>query len=124
MDSGTKTMSRPVRDARSPLAGAGPLIDVHAHFYHDACGRADWEARNRSRLRAGERMGITVHVASILGSWGHTSPTYFPSPADVTRGNDAMLALARREAHRVRAYVVVNPNDAEHALEEIARCAD
>jgi uncharacterized protein len=111
-------------DGRKPLAGTTPLVDVHAHFYHPGCGREDWAVRNGSRLRAGERMGITVHVASILGSWGHTSPTYFPSPADVSAGNDAMLAIAQREERRVRAYVVVNPNDSTHALEEISRCVE
>src|SRR5260370_22306826 len=50
--------------------------DVHAHFYHDRTPRADWRERNASRLRAGEKIGITHHVASILGSWRseeHTS---------------------------------------------------
>ena len=69
------------------------LVDVHAHFYHPAGTRADWAERNASRLRAGEKIGITWHVASILGSWGRTSPTYFPSPADVSAGNDALLRL-------------------------------
>lgn len=106
------------------LAGEGPLVDVHAHFYHAGCGRADWVERNEARLRAGERIGISVHVASILGSWGHRSPTYFPSPSDVSVANDAMLDLQRRYPERVRAYVVVNPNDVVHAREEIARCAE
>ena len=105
-----------------PLAGREPLIEVHAHFYHARCGRKDWRERNASRLRAGERIGITVHVASILGTWGHTSPIYFPSPHDVTLGNDEMLALQRLEGDRVRSYVTVNPNDGEHALGEIERC--
>ena len=99
------------------------LIDVHAHFLHPACGRADWEARNASRLRAGERMGITVHVASILGSWGHTSPTYFPSPADVRAGNDALLVLQRVHPGVVHGYACVNPNFTTHAVAEIDRCA-
>ena len=107
----------------APLAGRGPLIDVHAHFHHAGGGRSDWEAVNDSRLRAGDRIGISCHVASILGTWGHRSPTYFPSPADVTLGNDEMLALQRREASRVRSYVTVNPNDAAHALSEIDRGA-
>src|SRR5438874_644607 len=72
------------------------LIDVHAHFYHDRSPRADWRERNASRLAAGDKIGITIHVASILGSWGGTSPTYFPSPADLPHGNDALLALARQ----------------------------
>ncbi|HKS04686.1 MAG TPA: amidohydrolase family protein [Gemmatimonadaceae bacterium] len=98
------------------------LIDCHAHFLHAKCGRADWEAVNAARFRAGETMGIACHVASILGTWGFTSPTYFPSPPDVTLGNDAMLDLCAREGDRVRMMVTVNPNHTEHALHEIERC--
>ncbi|MBA3258042.1 MAG: amidohydrolase [Gemmatimonadales bacterium] len=100
------------------------LIDVHAHFLHDRTPRADWRERNASRLRAGERVGITFHVASILGSWGHTSPTYFPSPADCRYGNDRMLDLQREHAGRIRGYVAVNPNYTDDALSEIRRCLD
>ncbi|NUS97456.1 MAG: amidohydrolase family protein [Gemmatimonadaceae bacterium] len=107
--------------ARATLAGPEPLIDVHAHFLHALTGREDWEAPNAARLRAGDRIGITVHVASTLGSWGFTSPTYFPSPRDVSVGNDAMLDLAEREGGRVKIYVAVNPNDTKHALAEIER---
>jgi predicted TIM-barrel fold metal-dependent hydrolase len=107
-----------------PQAGPGPLVDVHAHFMHPACGRADWAAVNAARLRAGERIGITVHIASILGTWGFRSPTYFPSPTDVTLANDAMLALQARHPDRIRSYVVVNPNHTAHAREEIARCVE
>ena len=106
-----------------PLAGPEPLIDAHAHFYHAGAGRADSDAVNAARFRAGERIGITYHVASILGSYGFSSPTYFPSPADVTRGNDAMLAICAAEPDRVRMYVTVNPNYTDHALAEIDRCA-
>jgi predicted TIM-barrel fold metal-dependent hydrolase len=98
------------------------LIDVHAHFYHDRAPRADWRDRNASRLAAGEMIGITVHVASVLGSWGRTSPIYFPSPADVTYGNDALLALQREHPDRIRGYACVNPNFTEHARAEVARC--
>src|SRR5437870_5615950 len=86
------------------------LIDVHAHFYHDRTPRADWRERNASRLRAGERMGDTIHVASVLGTWGRTSPVYFPSPPDLQYGNDALLALERAHPDRIRGYVTVNPN--------------
>ena len=98
------------------------LIDVHAHFYHDRTPRADWRERNASRLRAGERMGIDVHVASVLGSWGLTSPVYFPSPDDLTYGNDALLALRDAHPDRIRGYVCVNPNYPAHAEAEIRRC--
>src|SRR5690242_3434755 len=82
-------------DVRAPAYLNRVLIDVHAHFLHDRTPRADWRERNASRLRAGERVGITIHVASILGSWGLTSPIYFSSPSDTTDGNDRMLALQR-----------------------------
>jgi predicted TIM-barrel fold metal-dependent hydrolase len=98
------------------------LIDVHAHFYQPAGARADWAERNASRLRAGEQVGITRHVASILGTWGRTSPTYFPSPDDVTSGNDALLALMGAHPDRITGYACVNPNYTDHALAEIARC--
>jgi predicted TIM-barrel fold metal-dependent hydrolase len=100
-----------------------PLIDAHAHFYHAGAGRADWADVNAARFRAGERIGITYHVASVLGSYGFSSPTYFPSPADVSRGNDAMLEICDREPDRVRMFVTVNPNYTGHAFGEIERCA-
>lgn len=98
------------------------LIDVHAHFHHPAGARADWAERNDSRFRAGGRIGITCHVASILGSWGRTSPTYFPSPNDVSLGNDALLEIERQHPGLVRGYACVNPNYTDHALAEIERC--
>ena len=98
-----------------------PLVDAHAHFYHAESGRADWERINAARMRAGEAMGVTYHVVSVLGSYGHTSPTYFPSPPDVSRGNDVMRAMADADRDRVRWYVTVNPNHTAHALDEIAR---
>jgi predicted TIM-barrel fold metal-dependent hydrolase len=98
------------------------LIDVHAHFYHPAGPRADWAERNASRLKAGERIGITCHIASILGSWGRRSPTYFPSPPDVSAGNETLLALQRGLPDLIRGYVCVNPNYTSHALAEIERC--
>jgi len=98
------------------------LIDVHAHFHHPAGSRIDWVERNESRLRAGRKIGITCHIASILGSWGRTSPTYFPSPEDVRVGNNALLALGTTHGPLIRGYACVNPNFTEHALEEIERC--
>src|SRR5947207_6606603 len=54
-------------------SNSGMLIDVHAHFYHAGAPRSDWHERNASRLAAGRKIGVTIHVASILGSWGRTS---------------------------------------------------
>jgi uncharacterized protein len=101
-----------------------PLIDAHAHFLHARCGRSDWAEVNAARFRAGERMGITSHIASVLGSYGFSSPTYFPSPDDVTVGNDAMLELCAQHGDRVRMMVTVNPNYTGHALQEIDRCVE
>ena len=107
--------------AGGPLAGPEPLIDAHAHFLHDLGPRAEWAAVNAARLRAGERIGITWHVSSVLGSWGRTSPTYFASPADVVSGNDAQYAVVDAHPARVRAWVHVNPNHTAHAIAEIGR---
>lgn len=104
----------------APLGGPEPLIDPHAHFHTPWTNRGDWQRYNQSRLQAGHRMGVRCHVASILGSWGHTSPTYFASPEDQTRANAAMLALAAHHAPYVKAFVAVNPNFRQHALDEIA----
>ena len=98
------------------------LIDVHAHFHHARGRRSDWEARNASRLNAGAKIGITAHVASILGTWGRSSPTYFPSPSDVVVGNDALLNLIRRQPGLIYGYACVNPNYTSQAIAEIDRC--
>jgi predicted TIM-barrel fold metal-dependent hydrolase len=97
------------------------LIDVQAHFHSDRSPRSDWQALNARRLAAGVRIGITAHVASILGSWGARSPVYFPSTDDVEHANDAMLALTGAHPGLVFGYCFVNPNDTEHALTEIER---
>ena len=115
-------MTHADRRAPAPLAGREPLVDAHAHFLHAGTGRSDWADINDARFRAGDRIGITYHVASVLGSYGYNSPTYFPSPEDVTAGNDAMLEIAEFESSRVRMMVTVNPNYTDHALTEIARC--
>jgi uncharacterized protein len=98
------------------------LIDVHAHFYQEGSGRADGAERNASRMRAGEQVGITRHVASILGSWGRRSPTYFPSAEDVVTGNSSLLDMIALHPDRIRGYACVNPNYTEHAVAEIDRC--
>ena len=98
---------------------SGPLIDVHAHFYHEGSGRTEWRRVNDARMRAGAMMGITYHVVSVLGSYGHTSPTYFPSPDDASRGNVVMRQLADADPEHIRWYVTVNPNHTAHALTEI-----
>src|SRR5258706_4932164 len=86
------------------------LVDVHAHFYHQRTPRADWRERNESRITAGARIGISVHVASILGSFGLTSPTYFPSPRDVTGGDDNLPALQGEHPDRSRGLLCVDSN--------------
>jgi len=98
-----------------------PLIDVHAHFYTPFTNRVDWQTYNNARLVAGEQMGVQCHVASVLGSWGHTSPTYFASPADQSRGNEWMFDFADANHPRVRAFTAVNPNYAQHAIAEIEK---
>jgi len=98
------------------------LIDVHAHFHHPGGSRTDWAERNASRLAAGRKIGITWHVASILGTWGRMSPVYFPSVPDATAGNSALLALQGDHPSEIRGYACVNPNYTDQALAEIERC--
>jgi predicted TIM-barrel fold metal-dependent hydrolase len=95
------------------------LVDIHAHFFHDRSGRNHWRELNASRLRAGERIGIHWHLASGLGSWGHTSPTYFPSPPDLTYANAHLRGLAAEHPGRIRGLVTVNPNFTAHAIAEL-----
>lgn len=107
------------------LAGAAPLVDVHAHFHTPLSGRSDWHAYNASRLEAGERIGVTAHVASVLGSWGHRSPTYFSSPDDLAVANRWMYDFAASDRadsarSRVHAYVALNPNYTEHVERALA----
>ena len=97
----------------APLSGRGPLIDVHAHFYYEGCGRPNWRALNASRLAAGDRIGVTWHVGSILGSWGASSPTYFQSPADTVAGNDEFWPVFENHLD-----AMVNP---DYTDEEIRR---
>ncbi|HEX9727375.1 MAG TPA: amidohydrolase family protein [Gemmatimonadales bacterium] len=100
------------------------LIDVHAHFYTERSPRADWREVNRRRIEAGARIGITTHVASILGTWGARSPTYFPSRDDVEYANEALLEIMREYPGVVAGYCVVNPNFPEHAREQLERRID
>ncbi|MFQ6045827.1 MAG: amidohydrolase family protein [Gemmatimonadales bacterium] len=96
------------------------LIDVHGHFHTERSGRADWQVLNERRLATCERVGVTGIVASVLGSYGARSPTYFPSVDDVEHANSWMADFAR--SHRgVRGYCLVNPNYTEHAVKEIER---
>lgn len=115
-------MPSPMAAGEARLGGPWPLIDVHAHFFQPEGARADAPELNASRLAAGERIGISWHVASVLGSWGRRSPTYFQSPDDTVPGNDFALAMQREHPDRVRTYVAVNPNDADFAVGEIDRC--
>lgn len=105
----------------SPLGGGAPLIDVHAHFHGPRSSHVNPNDYNRSRISAGRRIGVRCHVASVLGTWGRTSPTYFPSPDDVTAANNWMVKLAQSSQGEVCAFIAVNPNHPAHALQEIQR---
>ena len=113
-----------IRLARHPgpaFPSCSVLIDVHAHFLHELTPRKDWRERNASRLSAGERVGISWHVASVLGTWGLRSPIYFPSAEDVTLANEVQRRIEAEHPDRVRGYVLVNPNYTAHAIGEIDR---
>lgn len=94
------------------------LIDVHVHFFSERSSRPDWQEYNSRRLEYGSRMGIDVHVASILGSWGRNSPTYFPSVEDLRHANEKMLEIQRAHPEKVFGYCLLNPNYPEVSLKE------
>ncbi len=100
------------------------IVDAHAHFFTERSGRSDWRDMNHKRLAAGDKMGVSVHIASILGSWGFRSPTYFPSQDDLTHANDALVSLIDAHAGKIAGYCAVNPNFPNHALDEMARRID
>lgn len=100
------------------------MIDAHAHFFTERAGRSDWQEINARRLDAGRKMGVSVHVASILGTWGFTSPTYFPSQEDLTHANDRLVSLMQEHPGEIAGYCAVNPNYAKHAMDEITRRMD
>ena len=98
-----------------------PLIDAHAHFYHAGAGRADWAECNAARFRAGERIGVTYHVASCSAVTAFRRRP-ISRRRRRHRGNDVMLDICDNEPDRVRMFVTVNPNHTDHALAEIERC--
>lgn len=124
-DTSSETWEFPTPHARASesvaLGGAEPLIDVHAHFHAPVTSHVRPTSYNKSRISAGRRIGIRSHVASVLGTWGLNSPTYFSSPDDLTLANEWMLNFAKRSSGEVRAYVAVNPNHQSHSIAEITR---
>ena len=94
------------------------LIDVHAHFYTERSARPDWGERNASRPAAGERVGTNDSRDLILGTWGRTSPTYFPSPPPQPRERRVARARAGTSSPNW-GYIAVNPNFAAHAEREV-----
>ena len=105
------------RAATRRSTGTEPLIDAHAHFYHAGTGRADWADVNAARFRAGERIGITYHVASVLGTTASRRRRTFRRRTTSTRGNDVDARDLRDASRdRVRMFVTVNPNYTDHAL--------
>ena len=100
-----KPRSDAARDAGAPLAGREPLIDAHAHFLlrrHAGAPIGRTSTTRASAPASASASRITSRRSSAR--YGFSSPTYFPSPDDVTRGNDAMLAICRARA-RARAHV-------------------
>jgi len=70
-----------------------------------------------SRLSAGARIGISVHVASILGSFRATLFAHLLSLAARCHSRERCIACPATRAYpdRIRGYVCVNPNYGAHA---------
>ena len=57
--------------------GGDPLIDVHAHFYHAASGRGDWERVNAARMRAGaDSLSRTIITLQGNGDYAGVGALY------------------------------------------------
>jgi len=80
--------------------------------------------RNAAACRAGEP-DRHYHARRFRPrQLGHTSPTYFPSPARSPVWQRRVARPAAPAPRRIRGYVTVNPNYPSEALAEINRCLD
>ena len=95
------------------------LIDVHAHLYLIE-GR---EEEDRWRLEFSKKYGISAIIASVLGSWGKRTPTYFPDPEDFISGNKRLWKFinTHKNSPKVYGYVAVNQVFTRESIEEIER---
>jgi len=68
-------------------------------------------------IRFADRMGIERLCVYMGMKWSHD-----PSPEDMRRQNDEVLAALEKWHHRAFGFVYLNPNHVEESLKELDRC--
>src|SRR3954463_15937876 len=92
------------------------IWDVHCHLANPLTGRTP-EERLARLLEVADRVGIARLCVYMGMKW-----SYDPSPADVRKQNDEVLAAIRRYPERAFGFVYVNPKHQRESLDEINRC--
>ena len=91
------------------------IWDVHCHLA-GVPGRTPDE-RMAQLIAFADRMGIERICVFMGMNW-----SYDPSPDDMRRQNDDVLAALERWHHRAFGFVYLNPNHVEASLAELDRC--
>jgi predicted TIM-barrel fold metal-dependent hydrolase len=91
------------------------IWDVHCHL-SGVAGRTP-EERLGQLIRFADRMGIERLCVFMGMNW-----SYDPSPEDMRRQNDEVIAALQRWHHRAFGFVYLNPNHVDASLAELDRC--
>lgn len=100
--------------AGTSAAASEPLFDMHVHLYD---GEMSLEAYDRQNHETG-----TQPTAFGAMWFGGPNQAAAGEPAVIRQGNDAMIALAQKDA-RVVPIGTVHPYDGEAAISELERIA-
>ena len=100
-----------VRDQHSTVM----IWDVHCHLSGVPGGTPD--ERLAQLIAFADRMGIERICVFMGMNW-----SYDPSPDDMRKQNDEVLAALERWHHRAFGFVYLNPNHVEASLAELDRC--
>lgn len=96
------------------LMAGQPVIDTHVHLHKGA------ESAELYRARA-EAAGVEVERFAAMW-FGGPNQALVGDPADISRNNDALIALAERHPGMIP-VATVHPYDGEAALAELERVA-
>jgi predicted TIM-barrel fold metal-dependent hydrolase len=91
------------------------IWDVHCHLSGVPGGTPD--ERLAQLIGFADRMGIQRICVFMGMNW-----SYDPSPDDMRKQNDEVLAALERWHHRAFGFVYLNPNHVEASLAELDRC--
>jgi hypothetical protein len=91
------------------------IWDVHCHLSGVPGGTPD--ERLAQFIAFADRMGIERICVFMGMNW-----SYDPSPDDMRKQNDEVLAALERWHHRAFGFVYLNPNHVEASLAELDRC--